>query len=351
MTLTKFAPSTVRLTLLFLLGTGSLSVLWSQPITGTVIDAGRDGTCAPTLNVKTPMTGKDTRCGSQSSADTTGPYTAPLPFDTCGLLTTTIGETNALNPSLPGVDLLFAWQVDLTSIGFSRLCHIDMENPATAPCWSPQVSLPTTPSQKEKTNGVPDQPRENNRVLGVLPNYRMAEGSAPFQPISTKQKFIIATKDSFDYPVFLTTAFFAGLSQLRGSDNSVYRQGVEGFARRYTFGYADQVLSNFFPEAIVPALFHKDPRYFRKGEGSKKSRLAYAIGRIVVSKSDSGTNTFNSPEILGNGFAALAGLIYHTQGRTAGDVLMQWGITYVGTDAVGQVLKEFWPDIRRKFFK
>jgi hypothetical protein len=246
---------------------------------------------------------------------------------------------------------LFAWPVDLTFTGFSGLYQIDMENPAAAQSRSLQSSLPAPRNQEDKNHPGPDQPAENKRMFGVLPNYRTAEGSAPFQPISTKEKFLIATKDSFDYPVFLTTAFFAGLSQLQGSDNSLYRQGVRGLAYRYGLSYADQVMSNFFPEAIVPALFHKDPRYFRKGEGSNESRLVYAIGRIFVSKSDSGTTTFNSPEILGNGLAALAGMTYHTQGRTAGDVLTQWGITYVGTDMVGQVLKEFWPDIKRKFFK
>ena len=351
MTFTNFASSTVWLTILISFGTGSLSVLWGQPITGTVMGVIRDGTCASTPNAKAPITDKDTRCGPRSSANTTGKYTAAVPVDTCGLAITHIEETNPLNPSPAAIDLLFAWPVDLPSTGFSGLCQIDMENPADALRSSPQSSSPTTPIQEDKKNSGPDQPSERKRMFGVLPNYRMAEGSTPFQPITTKEKFLIATKDSFDYPVFLTTAFFAGLSQLQGSDNDVYRQGVRGFGHRYAFSYADQVMSNYFPEAIVPALFHKDPRYFRKGEGSKKSRMVYAIGRIFVSKSDSGTTTFNSPEILGNGFAALAGMTYHTQGRTIGDVLMQWGITYVGTDTVGQVLKEFWPDIKRKFFK
>ena len=351
MTFAIFASSMVRLTILISSGTGSLSVLWGQSITGTVMGEIRDGTCALTPNGKVPMTDKDTRCGPRTSADTTCWYTASVPVDTRGVAIANIEETNPLNLSPPAIDLLFAWPVDLTSIGLSSLCQIDMENPAATLRWPPQSTLPTTLNQENEKNTGPDQPPESRRVFGVLPNYRMAEGSAPFQPITTKEKFLIATKDSFDYPVFLTTAFFAGLSQLEGSDNNVFRQGIGGFAHRYGFGYADQVLSNVFPEAIVPALFHKDPRYFRKGEGSKKSRLVYALGRIFVSRSDSGTTTFNSPELLGNGFAALAGMIYHSQGRTAGDVLMQWGITYVGTDAVGQILKEFWPDIKRKFFK
>ena len=197
----------------------------------------------------------------------------------------------------------------------------------------------------------PVQPPEDKRAFGVIPNYRTAEGSAPFQPITTKQKFTIATKDSFDYPVLGTTGFFAGLSQIQGSGNNVYGQGMKGFAHRYGISYADQVVGNFFPEAIVPTLFHKDPRYFRKGEGSKKSRLFYAVSHIFVSKSDSGSTNFNSPEIIGNALAAMAGMSYHVHERTAGDVLTQWGVTYIATDTLGQVLKEFWPDVKRKFFQ
>src|SRR5580765_3032570 len=154
----------------------------------------------------------------------------------------------------------------------------------------------------------PGQTPGDKRVFGVIPNYRTAEGSVPFQRISTKRKFTIAFKDSFDYPVYITTALFAGLSQLQGSSNEVYGQGVKGFGHRYVISYADQVVGNFFPEAIVPTLFHKDPRYFRKGQGSTKSRLFYAVSHIFVSKSDTGSTNFNSPEIVGNGLAALVGM-------------------------------------------
>jgi hypothetical protein len=172
----------------------------------------------------------------------------------------------------------------------------------------------------------------------------------PYQPITTKQKFGIAFKDSFDWPVYLTTGFFAGLSQLQGSNNDVYGQGAKGFAHRYGISYADQVVGNFFPEAIVPTIFHMDPRYFRKGEGSIKSRLGYAVLHIFISKNDSGQTTFNSPEIIGNTLASLTGLAYHVHERTAGDAIYQWGFTYTATDMIGQVLKEFWPDIKHKMF-
>jgi hypothetical protein len=229
------------------------------------------------------------------------------------------------------------------------VCSLAAGQPSGAP--SPNtVEATIAPAKEEgKTQSGPGQPLEDKRVFGVLPNYRTAEGSVPFQPITTKQKFTIATKDSFDYPVLLTTGLFAGLSQLEGSDNNVYGQGMKGFAHRYGIGYVDQVVGNYFPEAIIPTLLHKDPRYFRKGEGSKKGRLFYAVSRIVVSKNDKGETTFNSPEILGNALASLTVMSYHPHERTLSAGFYQWGVTYIGSDMVGQILKEFWPDVKRRF--
>src|ERR1700730_2863509 len=205
-------------------------------------------------------------------------------------------------------------------------------------------------NQKGKIQLGPDQPVEDKRAYGVMPNYRTAEGSAPFHPITTRQKFTIATKDSFDGPVFFTTAMFAGLSQLEGSDNNVYGQGAKGFAHRYGINYADQVIGNYFPEAIIPTLLHKDPRYFRKGEGAKWGRLYYAVSHIVVSRNDKGVTTFNSPEILGNALASMTVMSYHPHERTLRAGLYQWGVTYIGSDMIGQILKEFWPDVKRRVF-
>jgi hypothetical protein len=186
---------------------------------------------------------------------------------------------------------------------------------------------------------------EEKRAFGVLPNYRTAEASVPFQSLTTKQKFSIATKDSIDYPVLLTTAFFAGISRSERSNSDVYGPGAKGFAYRYGISYADQVTSNYFPEAIIPALFHDDPRYFRKSEGSIKSRAFYAIDHIFIGSTDTGATTFNTPEILGNGLAAIAGMSYHSHERTAGDALSEFG-TLVTADMAGNIAKELWPDLK-----
>ncbi|MBV8819701.1 MAG: hypothetical protein JO022_15175 [Acidobacteriaceae bacterium] len=212
---------------------------------------------------------------------------------------------------------------------------------------SPADQPPKAETQKEIPPVVPnDVAPVDKRVFGVLPNYRTAEAQLPFEPITPKQKFLIATKDSFDLPVLGTTAAFAALSQLQGSGNSVYGQGMKGFAYRYGISYVDQVIGNYFPEAIVPTLFHTDPRYFRKGTGSVKSRLWYAVDHIFICRNDNGNTTFNVNEFVGNGLASATGLAYHVQQRTLGDAVYQMG-TYLTSDMIGQVAKEFWPDVKK----
>src|SRR5690349_4756102 len=116
------------------------------------------------------------------------------------------------------------------------------------------------------------------RIFGVLPNYRTADGSLPFEPITAREKFHIAVKDSTDWPVYPTAGAFALLYQLE-DQNPSFGQGMKGYARRYLGAYADQAVGNMMTEAIVPVLLHEDPRYFRRGTGKGFSRAAYALSR------------------------------------------------------------------------
>ena len=108
---------------------------------------------------------------------------------------------------------------------------------------------------------------EDKRIFGVLPNYRTTEASNPFVPLTARQKFTIAVKDSFDWPVYLTSAAFATLYQLEDQNHS-FGQGMSGYAKRFACAYGDQMVGNMMTEGIMPSLLHEDPRYFRLGEGS-----------------------------------------------------------------------------------
>lgn len=206
-------------------------------------------------------------------------------------------------------------------------------------------------AQEQPVPSASAQPVEHpggNRVFGVLPNYRTADASQENTVLTARQKFHIASQDSFDYPTVILAGAFAGLGQWTGQQPS-FGQGLKGYGHRLVTNYADQSLGNILTEGVFPALLHEDPRYFRRGTGTIISRAGYALSRVLVTHKDSGGSRFNYSEWLGNASAVAISNAYYPDGRTPVDngtkLLMQ-----VGTDAVSQVLKEFWPDIRRKLF-
>jgi hypothetical protein len=222
-------------------------------------------------------------------------------------------------------------------------------------CGALWVVLPAVVGAQNTDNAeraATPAPAVDKRIFGVLPNYRTADGTAPFMPITARHKFYIAAKDSFDYPVYLTAALFAGYYQL-DNENPSFGQGLKGYAKRLATSYADQAVGNMMTEAIFPSLLHEDPRYFRIGSsgGSTWHRTRYALTRVFVVRTDKGGSAFNFSEWLGNGSSvALSNLYYPGDTRNANDNVKKLGVA-VGTDALSQVLKEFWPDIKNKFFK
>jgi hypothetical protein len=200
-----------------------------------------------------------------------------------------------------------------------------------------------------QTSTVPDAPvqaPEDKRIFGFMPNNRTTESSLPFQRISAKQKMTIAFKDSFDWPVYPTAAAFAALYQAEDQNHS-FGQGMAGYGKRFAAAYGDQMIGNMMTEGIVPALTHEDPRYFRLGEGSKKGRAWYALTRIFVTRTDSGRNTFNVAEWGGNAFSVAVSNLYYPDTRTTSDNAQKL-LIQSATDAFSNVLKEFWPDVKRK---
>ena len=201
--------------------------------------------------------------------------------------------------------------------------------------------------QKPKDDDSSVQAPEDKRVFGVLPNYRTTENGIPFKRITAKQKLKIALKDSFDWPSYITGGLFAGLYQLENSNPS-FGQGTAGYFRRLGTSSGDQIIGNMMTEGIVPSLIHQDPRYFRLGitGGTRKHRVLYALGSIVVARMDTGKKTFNFSEWGGNTLMASIGNAYYPDGRSA-SATGQRLLIACGTDAFSNVLKEFWPDVKQ----
>ena len=210
-------------------------------------------------------------------------------------------------------------------------------------------SQPSTSSELPAADSV--QPK-NDRIFGVVPNYRTIENpNIRMAPLSAKGKFKLALEDSFDPYAYVIAGAFAGFGQSKNNPKSWGEESWGPFTKRYAASFADQTSENFMTEAVVPWLLKEDPRYFRLGTGGFFKRTGYAVSRIWVTQTDAGHRTFNFSEILGAGASAgISNFYYPKENRTLSNNLSQWGVM-VGEDTFFNLLKEYWPDIHHKLFK
>ena len=218
--------------------------------------------------------------------------------------------------------------------------------PAALPANQPFASPSTT--KAKSTNNPKQSSRSKDRLFFTLPNFLTVEDASHTQPLTTKEKYSLTARSSFDYVQYLWYAAVAGVSQAENKEPG-YGQGTAGYGKRFGAHIADGTIENFTTEAILPSLLHQDPRYYQLGKGSFLRRSGYAVSRIWVTRTDSGHKQVNYSEILGSGMAsAISTYTYYPRtDRNAANVMSLWGSS-MAYDALAFELKEFWPDIRRK---
>jgi hypothetical protein len=216
---------------------------------------------------------------------------------------------------------------------------------------TPQSKPAPPPSpQDQKKKKDDSQATQSKRMFGVVPNFGAVNANAQLPPMSTREKFVLASKDSvIDYSSYTWAGILAGQAMLMNSDPEL-GHGVAGYGRYYWRTFTDGVSGTFFTEAIVPALTHEDPRYYTLGKGGFFHRTGYAISRAFVTKTDAGGNAFNWSEVGGNALeAGLSNAYYPPEERGASQTAVNFAVQ-MESAVLNHVFQEFWPDIRKNVF-
>lgn len=123
-----------------------------------------------------------------------------------------------------------------------------------------------------------------------------------------------------------------------------------GFEKRTASLYAQFVLGLGI-EAGVKAVHPEDTRYRRRGRGNFFARTSYVVEHTVLARKDDGhlTVAYSMPANA-YGSWALATLWSPREYRNA-ESIFEWGSAGVGTVALTNFFREFWPDIRGVFHK
>jgi hypothetical protein len=181
---------------------------------------------------------------------------------------------------------------------------------------------------------------EQQRLIGAFPNFFVAY-DWDAQPLSTRQKFSLAWKNTSD-PGNLVLV--AGLSGIQQAENAFpgYGHGAAGYGRRYGANLGNLVSGTYLGGAILPTIFHQDPRYFYKGTGTIRSRLIYALESAVICRGDDGRRQPAIASLLGDFSAgAISNLYYAPSDRQGAVLTIENGLLGIAGDALNGVFQEF----------
>ena len=181
---------------------------------------------------------------------------------------------------------------------------------------------------------------EAQRLFAVFPNFFVSYNwNAP--ALTARQKFSLATHNVADPGNLLLVGTIAGFQQAQNAFPG-YSQGAKGYGRRYGADLGNLVAGTYMGGAVLPALFHQDPRYFYKGTGTRRSRFLYAISTAVICRGDNGHRQPAFASVLGDLSAgAISNLYYDASDRQGAALTVENGLLAIAGDAMNNVFQEF----------
>jgi hypothetical protein len=254
------------------------------------------------------------------------------------------------------------WILFLLAFATSGTVSRAQEKPdSPEPKWSAQsitqiaeTSSQTASAASQNPTAPParpdKQPDENpKRILEIIPNFQTTNEKPEYTPMTPREKYVLAYHQTVDFSAHIGNAFQAALQQASNGQPH-YGQGWGPYAQRFGAAEADQVTSAFFIFGFLPHVLKEDPRYFRQGKGSPWSRITYAASRTVITRTDAGKPTFNTPQVLGQLLQqGISTAYYPEQDRSVNGVFQDWGIN-LAYNCAYNVLKEYYPDALRWVF-
>jgi hypothetical protein len=167
--------------------------------------------------------------------------------------------------------------------------------------------------------------------------------------LSANERLRLYLKRTYGPISIVQSAAGAGISQWRGAPKE-WKQAAEAYGDRFGNSYAEHVIRGTM-EYGASAMLREDNRYVPSLDTGFWKRTRHAIASTFVARNDGGHEHFAYSRFGSALGAAFISRIWQPPSRnSAGDGVYSFGITMA--NGIGwDVLREFWPDIRRRFKK
>jgi hypothetical protein len=191
----------------------------------------------------------------------------------------------------------------------------------------------------------------DDRIFGVIPGYPFVEKpEAKLPPLTSKDKFVLFAKETTDPFTIFGAVMGATYSHITQQDPH-YGEGWQAYGQRVGAAYMDVASQNFFADYLLASVFKEDPRYYRLGpKAHVMKRIGYSMSRVAVCRTDAGKDRVCLSSLLGTLMGIGLSNAYYPASDQNGHEMGSRIVTSFSAASVTNLLPEFWPDIRQKFF-
>jgi hypothetical protein len=238
------------------------------------------------------------------------------------------------------------FRIILISLAISCSASGRAQTVASAPAAEALVDAP-----RPQPLATPSDSAAHQMSLGPIPPARRY--SQVIEPGQKAYPFTAADKMVFSFtevarPITLLPALYsAGYEQLFNSDPK-YGHDAGAFGEKFGASMLRSASVRVFSDGVLAAAFHQDPRYYRIGQGSFLRRGLLSARQAIIRRGDDGSDQFNYSGIAGRAAAAALVVTYYPEPSITAKVVSLTFLTSVATDAGGNLLLEFLPNVIRK---
>ena len=211
-------------------------------------------------------------------------------------------------------------------------------------------ALPDAPQVQQPAQPFVPAPRQM-AIAPLPPERKYAQTIEPgrqAQDLSAADKIVLSLTEVARPVTLLPALYSASYEQLFNTDPK-YGHDAGAFGEKFGASMLRSASVRVFSDGLLAAAFHQDPRYYRIGQGSLFRRGLLSAKQAIIRRGDNGNNQFNYSGIGGRAAAAALVVTYYPEPSLTAKVVGLTFVTSVATDAGGNLVLEFLPNIIRRF--
>jgi len=189
----------------------------------------------------------------------------------------------------------------------------------------------------------------SNQVVLAQTDLQGSNPQGSFRALNTQEKFDYYLRRTYGPQDLLKRSALAGIAQWRNHPPE-WEQGLAGYGRRFSSSYGQHAIKKTIQFSIGAAL-KEDPRYFASTENGFWRRTGHAVAHTMIVRNDHNRRVFSFGRLSGTLGGSFISRTWHPERQqTVGNALRNVGVS-LSAEASWNVLREFWPEIKRIFGK